>query len=67
MIWSGSGMLVRVCVVLGGRGQNGTMTVVGSWWRRRELRGGRRGRVVAHRTVYRQESRLEWVLLISVV
>ena len=31
--WSRSGMLVRVCVVLGGRGRDGTMM----WW----VRGGR--------------------------
>jgi len=34
MIWSGSRMLVRMCVVLGGRGcgQGGRMMVVGSRW-----------------------------------
>jgi len=42
----------------------------GWWWvrggRGRELRGGRGRRVVAHRTVYRREGRVELVLLISV-
>ena len=28
---------VRVCVVLGGCGQDGTMMVVGSWWMREEV------------------------------
>ena len=35
-IWSESGMPVRVYVVLGGRGRDGTMTVVGSWRKKRE-------------------------------
>ena len=39
MIWSGSETLVRVCVVLCGRRQNGTMMVVGSWWRREGVEG----------------------------
>ena len=53
--------------MLGGRGRDGTMMVVGSWWKKRDLRGGRRRRVIAHRTVYRREGRVEWVLLISLV
>ena len=39
MIWSGSGILVRVCVVLGGHGRDGTMMVVGSWWKREGAEG----------------------------
>ena len=39
VIWSGSGMLVRVCVVLGGRGRDGTMMVVGSWWKTEGVQG----------------------------
>ena len=50
---------VRVCVVLCGRRRNGTMMVVGSWWKREE----RRGRFVAHRTVHRYEARVEWVVV----
>ena len=34
MIWSESGMLVKVCAVLGGRGRDGAMMVVGSLWKR---------------------------------
>ena len=34
VIGSGSGTLVRVCVVLGGRrGRDGMMMVMGSWWK----------------------------------
>ena len=55
MIGSESGMQVRVCVVLDGRGRDGTMMVVGSWWRREGVGGGMRRRVVAYRAVYRRE------------
>ena len=34
VIWSGSVMLVRVWLVLGGHGQDGAMMVVGLWWKR---------------------------------
>ena len=33
MIWSESGMPVRVCVVIGGHGRDGTMMMVSSWRR----------------------------------
>ena len=62
MIWSESGMLVKVCAVLGGHGQDGTMKVVGWWWRREGVEG-RRWRGVAYLTVYRWEDRVGWVLL----
>ena len=39
MIWSGSGMLVRVCVALGGRGRDGTMMVEGWWWKKEVVEG----------------------------
>ena len=59
MIWSGSRMLVRMyVVVLGERGRGGTMMVVGSWWKREGVEGGKGRRVVAHRTAYRWEGRV---------
>ena len=39
MIGSGSGMLARVCVVLGGRGRDGTMMVADSWWKKGGVAG----------------------------
>ena len=50
MIWSGSGMLVRVSVVLGGRGRGGTRMVVGSWWKRKGVEGrkGKEGRSASY-------------------
>ena len=38
-IWSESGMPVRVCVVLGGRGRDGMMMVVGWWWKKEGVEG----------------------------
>ena len=50
MIWSESGMLVRVCAVLGGPGRDGTMMVVGSLWKREgvEERKEKEGRSTSH-------------------
>ena len=39
VIWSGSETLVRVCVVLCGHRRDGTMMVVGSWWKREGVKG----------------------------
>ena len=43
-------MLVRVCVVLGGRGWGGRMLVVGSWWKMEgvERRKGKEGRSASY-------------------
>ena len=50
MIWSESGMLVKVCAVSGGRGRDGTMMVVGSLWKRGgvEERKEKEGRSISH-------------------
>ena len=67
MIWIGSGMLVRVCVVLGGRGRDGTMMVVGSRWKREGIEGRKEKEGRSASYVYRRQGRIEWVLLISFV
>ena len=42
VIGSESGMQVRVCVALNGRGRDGMMMVVGSWRKKREGVEGRK-------------------------